>query len=229
MALAGGVSESIQSYGIFASFNSQNALARHDDPAQASRPFDLARSGIVVAEGGAVYVLERREDALRRGARIYGEIAGYATNSDATDFVLPMPERQSECMAAAIRRAGLEPRDIHIVSTHATGTRAGDIQECQAIRTVFGADCPHTYFNNAKSFIGHAMGAAGALELAGNLPAFEDRVVHATINVEHLDPECELRNLVLNRPQAVGQVDAILNNSFGMLGINSVLVIKRHR
>ncbi|OPZ24929.1 MAG: 3-oxoacyl-(acyl-carrier-protein) synthase 2 [Lentisphaerae bacterium ADurb.BinA184] len=225
VALAGGVSESIQSFGIFASFNSQNALARHEDPTRASRPFDADRTGIVVAEGGAVYVLERREDARRRGARIYGEIAGYATNSDAADFVLPKPERQTECMAAALARAGLEPRDIHIVSTHATGTRAGDIQECQAIRPLFGAGCDETFFNNTKSFIGHAMGAAGALELAGNLPAFEDHIVHPTLNVDHLDPECELRNLVLNRPRAAGRVKAILNNSFGMLGINSVLIV----
>jgi 3-oxoacyl-[acyl-carrier-protein] synthase II len=227
LALAGGVSESIQSFGIFAGFKSQGALATHEDPTKASRPFDLARNGIVVAEGGAVFTLERLADARKRNARIYGEVAGYAENSDATDFVLPNPERQAECMRKALAKAGLEPGQIDIVSTHATGTSAGDIQECKAAREVFGENSPRTHFNNAKSFIGHAMGAAGALELAGNLPAFKDKTVHPTINVDHLDPECALPNLVLNQPVKVDRIDTILNNSFGMLGINSVLIVKR--
>ena len=102
----------------------------------------------------------------------------------------------------------------------------GDIQECQAIGSVF-ADCPDTYINNTKSFIGHAMGAAGALELAGNLPSFVDLVVHPTINVDDLDPQCAMPGLVLNKPVQAKRVDAILNNSFGMLGINSTLIVKR--
>ena len=229
IALAGGVSESIHTFGIFAGFKSQGALAEHPEPAKASRPFDLKRNGIVIAEGGCVYVLERLKDALARGAtRIYGEIAGFAVNSDATDFVLPNPERQSECMIKAIGKAGLTPADIHLVSTHATGTKAGDIQECQALRRVFGPECRNTYFNNTKSFIGHAMGAAGSLELAGNLPAFADRIVHPTINVDELDPECELPNLVVNKPRPVERLDNILNISFGMVGINSVLIVKRY-
>ncbi|MFA4944657.1 MAG: beta-ketoacyl-[acyl-carrier-protein] synthase family protein [Lentisphaeria bacterium] len=228
VALAGGVSESTRTFGIYASFKSQGALASHPEPAKASRPFDLKRNGIVIAEGGGVFVLERLADAQRRGARIYGELAGYSVMSDATDFVLPNPERQAQCIAAAIRRAGLAPRDIHLVSTHATGTKMGDIQECQAIHQVFGDDCPETWFNNTKSYIGHAMGAAGVLELAGNLPSFQDGIVHPTINVDELDPECALPNLVLNRPRAGVRVETILNNSFGMLGINSVLVVRRY-
>jgi len=227
VALVGGVSESIRAFGIFAGFKSQNALAEHPVPQRASRPFDLARNGIVVAEGGAVFVLERRCDAQARGARIYAEIAGFAVNSDATDFVLPNEERQADCIRQAIRRAGLEPRDIDVVSTHATGTQAGDIQECQAIRRVFGPECRQTHFNNTKSFIGHAMGAAGALELAGNLPGLADRVVHPTINIDDLDPQCALPNLVIGKPKAVEKLDVILNNSFGMVGINSVLVVRR--
>lgn len=226
LALAGGVSESIHTFGIFASFKSQGALATHDDPTKASRPFDTARSGIVVAEGGCVFVLERLESARRRGAKIYGELAGYAINTDATDFVLPNPERQAECVELALRRGGLTPDQIDIVSTHATGTGQGDAQECTALRKVFAASSK-TYFNNTKSFIGHAMGAAGALELAGNLPAFHDGICHATINVDQLDPECELTTLVLNQPREIGRVEYILNNSFGMLGINSVVIIKR--
>ncbi len=226
VALAGGVSESIHTFGIFASFKSQGALATHEDPTRASRPFDVQRNGIVVAEGGCIYVLERLEDAKRRGATIYGELVGYAINTDATDFVLPNPERQAECVRLALRRAGLAAEQIDIVSTHATGTGQGDIQECTALRSVFG-ECDKTFVNNAKSFIGHAMGAAGALELAGNLAAFDDGVCHATINVDDLDPECSLPGLVMNQPREIGKPKYVLNNSFGMLGINSVVIIER--
>ena len=226
VALAGGVSESIHTFGIFASFKAQGALARHDDPTKASRPFDVDRNGIVVAEGGCMYVLERLSDARDRGAKIYGEMVGYAMNSDASDFVLPNPERQAECMQLALQRAGVTADEVDIVSTHATGTASGDIQECQALRQVFGGSS-RTRFNNTKSFIGHAMGAAGALELAGNLPAFGDGVCHPTINVDRLDPECRLEGLIVGEPRDLPEVDYILNNSFGMLGINSVVVIKK--
>ena len=225
-AIAGGVSESIHTFGIFAGFKSQGALAEHEDPNKASRPFDAARNGIVVSEGGALFTLERLDDALARGAKIYGEIVGYHVNSDATDYVLPNPERQTQCMRVALKKARMAPQEIHIVNTHATATPMGDIQECQAIAKVF-EDCPDTYINNTKGFIGHAMGAAGALELAGNLPSFEDRMVHPSINVDELDPRCSIPNLVLNQPAQAKRVDAILNNSFGMLGINSALIVRR--
>jgi 3-oxoacyl-[acyl-carrier-protein] synthase II len=226
LALGGGVSESIHTFGIFASFHSQGALAKHDDPTKAARPFDVDRNGIVVAEGGCLYVLERLSDAKARGAKIYGEVVGYGMNSDAHDFVLPHPERQAECMRLALKRAGLNAEDIDIVSTHATGTASGDVQECTALRSVFNGQ-GRTLLNNTKSFIGHAMGAAGALELAGNLPAFEDGVCHATINVDRLDPECDIPGLVINKPREIGGVKIILNNSFGMLGINSVVIVKK--
>jgi 3-oxoacyl-[acyl-carrier-protein] synthase II len=201
-------------------------LARHDDPAKASRPFDADRNGIVVAEGGCMFVLERLSDARARGAKMYGEVVGYAINSDATDFVLPHPERQAQCIQLALRRAGLSAQDIQIVSTHATGTTSGDAQEVLALRQVFNGN-GHTLLNNTKSFIGHAMGAAGALELAGNLPAFDDGVCHATINLDRVDPDCELPGMVSNQPRELHRVDAILNNSFGMLGINSVVIVKK--
>ncbi|MBL6725710.1 MAG: beta-ketoacyl-[acyl-carrier-protein] synthase family protein [Rubripirellula sp.] len=226
LAIAGGTSESIHTFGIFASFNSQNALAIHDDPTKASRPFDVHRNGIVVAEGGCLYTLERLSDAKARDAEIYGELVGYAINTDATDFVLPNPERQAQCIQMALGRAGLTPDQIDIVSTHATGTSSGDSQECIALRSVFG-DSKHTRINNTKSYIGHAMGAAGSLELAGNLPSFKDHVVHPTINVDEVDPDCHLDGLVINEPQESQRVDYILNNSFGMLGINSVVIISR--
>ncbi len=224
VAITGGVSESIHTFGIFAGFASQGALAKHDDPTKASRPFDQDRNGIVVAEGGCLYILERFDDARQRGAKIYGELVGYAMNSDASDFVLPNPAQQARCMQMALNRARLEPEDVDLVSTHATATASGDVQECVALRTVF-ANGTQPVVNNTKSYIGHAMGAAGALELAGNLPTFDDGVCHPTINVDRLDPECALPGLAINEPRERKNTRYILNNSFGMLGINSVVII----
>jgi 3-oxoacyl-[acyl-carrier-protein] synthase II len=226
LAVCGGVSESIHTFGIFASFKSQGALAFHEDPARASRPFDVDRNGIVVAEGGAICTLERLPDALARGATIYAEIVGHAMNSDATDFVLPDAGRQAECMRLALDRAGISADDIDILSSHATATDQGDVAECRAIREVFG-DRESLAVNNTKSFIGHAMGAAGALELVGNLPAFKDQIAHATINLDRLDPECAVSQIVANSPRSLDRADYILNNSFGMLGINSVVIVRR--
>lgn len=226
LAIAGGVSESIHTFGIFASFAAQGALAKHEDPARACRPFDSARNGIVVAEGGGLVTLERLPDARARGAKIYGEIVGYAMNSDAGDFVLPDRGRQAECMKLALERAGIGPEEIDIVSSHATATEQGDIEEAAALAEVFG-DRPHVAINNTKSFIGHAMGAAGALELLGNLPSFRDGVAHATINLDDPDPRCRLPQVVANTPRRLERVRYILNNSFGMLGINSVVIVRR--
>ena len=227
VALAGGVSEVIHAFGIFASFKNERALAYHPDPKKASRPFDRDRNGVVVSEGGCVCILEKLNDALARGARIYGEIVGYAINSDAFDYVLPNSQRQTQCMELALKKAKISASDINIVNTHATATPEGDKAECRAIREVFDNN-PNTYVNNTKSYIGHTMGAAGALELVGNLPSFDDHVVHQTINVDNIDPDCDLKNLVINEPVKVDRVDYILNNSFGMVGINSVLIVKRY-
>ncbi len=227
LALAGGVSESPQTFGIFAGFKSQNALAAHEDPKKASRPFDEARNGIVISEGGCIYTIERLEDAQARGAKIYGEIAGYHVNSDATDYVLPNPERQAECIRKAIANAGMTIEDIDLINTHATSTPQGDIQECVAIAEVFKGRRSPPHINNTKGFIGHTMGAAGALELAGNLPSFDDLIIHPTINVDNLDHQFNVPGLFINQPKKATRVDVILNNSFGMLGINSTLIIKR--
>jgi len=226
LALCGGISECVGSFGIFASFKAQGALAEHEDPIRASRPLDAERNGIVISEGGCVFTIERLDRALARGAKIYGEIVGYAMNSDARDFVLPHGPRQVQCMKAALARAGMNPADITIINTHATGTRQGDVEECRAIRELF-AGCNQTFSNNTKSLIGHAMGAAGVLELAGNLPSFTDHQVHPTINLDRLDPDCELPGLVSGQPRVLERVDALLNNSFGMVGINSVIIVKR--
>jgi 3-oxoacyl-[acyl-carrier-protein] synthase II len=225
-ALCGGISECTGSFGIFASFRAQGALAEHDDPTKASRPFDQDRNGIVISEGGCVFTLERLDKALARGARIYGEIAGHAMNSDARDFVLPYGPRQAECIRLALERADMKPSDITLINTHATGTRQGDVEECKAIREVF-ADCPDIRVNNTKSIIGHAMGAAGVLELAANLPSLTDNQIHPTINLDNLDPACTFPGLVAGVPEQLGCVESILNNSFGMVGINSVVIVKR--
>lgn len=227
LALAGGVSESTGTFGIFAGFKSQGALGFHDDPTKASRPLDVNRNGIVVSEGGAVFVLERLEDALKRGAKIYGEIAGYHVNSDAVDFVLPDTQRQIECMNTAMAKAKITASDIDIVNLHATGTVSGDENESEAVRTVFGQS-ENAYINCTKGFIGHAMGAAGALELAGNLPSFTDNKIHSCKYIENVDPKCEMKNLV-NGEHIEKEVNYILSNSFGMLGINSVLIIKKYK
>lgn len=226
MALAGGVSESTETFGIYAAFKSQGALGENEDVTKAIKPLDANRNGIVIAEGGAVYVLERLESALERGATIYGEIAGYHVNSDASDFVLPNPERQLQCMQAAMKKADMSPNDIDIVNLHATGTSAGDINECEAVSMAFGAS-DKTHINCTKGFIGHAMGAAGALELAGNLPSFKDNKVHSCKLIEEVDPKCNLKGLVNGDP-IEKEVNTILNSSFGMLGINSCLIIKKY-
>jgi 3-oxoacyl-[acyl-carrier-protein] synthase II len=223
--LAGGISESTHTFGIFAAFKSQGALGEHENPTLATKPLDKNRNGITVSEGGCVYVLETLERAQARGAKIYGEIVGHHVNSDSTDFVLPNPERQMQCMGNALEKAGLKANDIDIVSLHATGTGQGDIQECSAVREIFGT-CNNTAVNATKGFIGHCMGAAGALELAGNLPSFEDGMVHGCRNIEELDPDCAMDNLVVKGP-IQKEVKTILNNSFGMLGINSALIIKK--
>ena len=225
LAFAGGISESTQTFGIFAAFKAQGALGHHEDPALATRPLDINRNGIVVSEGGAVYVLERLSDAKKRNVKIIAEIIGYHSNSDASDFVLPNTERQIECMRMAIKKAGIEINEVDIVSMHATGTLQGDIQECVAVQKLFG-DSPNVHVNATKGFIGHAMGAAGALELAGNIPSFTDGYIHPCKKIENLDPQCSILNLV-NGEKIAHDVKIILNNSFGMLGINSTLIVKK--
>lgn len=228
-AICGGVSESTGTFGIFASFQSQGALGRHDDPSRASRPFDRDRNGIVVSEGGCLFIVERLSRALARGAHIYAEIAGYAINSDATDAVLPNWERQAECINKALKHAGMTIDDIDIINTHATSTKLGDAQECLAIKRITDSANKKPYVNNTKGFIGHAMGAAGALELAGNLPSFNDNIVHPCMNIDNLDPECAMDNLVQSSPlKAPDGINTILNMSFGMVGINSVLIVRKY-
>ena len=160
----------------------------------------------------------REKDIMVRKIRRLSKVTGLEEH--------PYESQSLRKSAIVTANRRLAPHDVDVVSTHATGTVSGDVQECQALRRVFGQSTK-TYFNNTKSFIGHAMGAAGALELAGNLPAFNDRVCHATINLEHVDPQCAMPGLVAQQPREMDRVDYILNNSFGMLGINSVVIVGR--
>ena len=227
VALAGGVSESIHTFGIFAGFASQGALAKHEDPTKASRPFDMDRNGIVVAEGGCLYVLERFDDARRRGAKIYGELVGYAMNSDASDFVLPNPGAAgraawSMALQRARLNAGRHRHRQHARHGHRQRRHPGMHRPAASV----SATAPQPAVNNTKSFIGHAMGAAGALELAGNLPAFDDGVCHADDQRRSARPRMRAARAWRSTSPAMRQsVRYILNNSFGMLGINSVVII----
>ncbi|MBF0537621.1 MAG: beta-ketoacyl-[acyl-carrier-protein] synthase family protein [Nitrospirae bacterium] len=227
LALAGGVSETIHAFPIIASFKNSGALAHHSDPAKASRPFDIDRNGIVISEGGCMFVLERLDDALARNAKIYAEVVGYGINTDACDYVAPNSARQAECMQLAIYKAGIRPQDIDIINTHATSTPLGDVQEAISINSIFG-QYEDVHITNTKSFIGHTMGAAGALELAGELPSFADAMIHHTLNLDNLDPACKIPNVVRDKPLKVDNVEYILNNAFGMLGINSTVIVKKY-
>ncbi|KJU83532.1 3-oxoacyl-[acyl-carrier-protein] synthase II [Candidatus Magnetobacterium bavaricum] len=227
IAIAGGVSETIHAFPIIASFKNGGALAHHSDPVKASRPFDIDRNGIVISEGGCIYILERLDDALARNAKIYAEVVGYGINTDASDYVAPNCVRQAQCMQLALYKAGIRPQDIDIINTHATSTSLGDVQEGISIDNIFGT-FKDVYITNTKSFIGHTMGAAGALELAGELPAFDDGMIHHTLNLDNLDPACKITNLVRNKPIRVDNIQYILNNAFGMLGINSTVIVKKY-
>ena len=186
----------------------------HNRSVLGSLPFG-DRADFEDARRGFIGTLPKVEFRNAEGRVIYSlEDYAFLTEEQAPDTVNPSLWRQAQ----------LNAEDIDLVSTHATATASGDVQECVALRQVFTGD-RQPVVNNTKSFIGHAMGAAGALELAGNLPTFDDDVCHPTINVDRLDPECALPGLALNEPRERKNTRYILNNSFGMLGINSVVII----
>ncbi|MCP3957233.1 MAG: beta-ketoacyl-[acyl-carrier-protein] synthase family protein [bacterium] len=196
----------------------------NDTPERASRPYDAGRDGFVVSGGGGIVVIEELEAAKRRGARMRAEILGHGANSDAFDLVLPQPdgERTAECMRAALTGAGVEPEEVDYVNTHGTGTVHGDVSEVRALQRVFGERVPP--FSSTKSMTGHALGAAGALELIFSIGMLEEGFLAPSINVENLDPAFEGLPIVTTasdrRPRT------ILSNNFGFGGTNSSLVIR---
>jgi 3-oxoacyl-[acyl-carrier-protein] synthase II len=226
--LAGG-SEATHGPAAFASFSVMSALStRNEDPAAASRPFDAERDGFVMSEGAAVFVLESLEHALRRSARIYAELAGYAANSDGYHAIAPSPEPTGpiKAMRQALADAQVSPDQVDYVNAHGTGTPLGDVAETKAIKAVFEERAYEVPISASKSMLGHALGAAGALEAIACVMAIRDNRLHPTINLDHPDPECDL-DYVPHTAQAA-TVDIVLKNSFGMGNQNACLVLRRY-
>lgn len=226
IALVGGVSESSIGFGSFACFLSQRILANHKDQTKASRPLDMNRNGIVLSEGACVYVLERLSDAKKRNANIIAEIVGYANVSDAQDILLPAIDSQLKCMQRALEKANLKSSEIDFINLHATGTIQGDIQEGTAVSKLFG-DNPQVYTNATKGFLGHTMGASSLLEITANLPTFKDQIIHNSINVENLDPNCALTSFIYKENIKIDKpINYFMKNSFGMMGLNTSIILK---
>ena len=199
------------------------STACNDTPSKASRPFDSDRDGLVVGEGAGTLVLEEYEAALRRGATILAEVAGFSTGSDGGHMTNPSYEAMERVMREALEDAGLAPADISLVSAHATATWVGDLAESRAIHAVFGGRTP---VNSLKGSLGHLMGACGVIELGACLGMLErNRILH-TLNLEKPDPECAPLDYVMGAPREAN-VRAILKNSFGFGGVNASLVVKK--
>jgi 3-oxoacyl-[acyl-carrier-protein] synthase II len=222
VCLAGGVEAPLFRFN-FGAYCAMRVLSKNNDhPTGASRPFDRNRDGFVMGEGGAVLVLEEREHALRRGAPILAELAGYASNSGAHHIVMPDPEGgdAARAIAAALQDAGL--RRVDYINAHATSTKANDVAETKAIKAVFGPDAYHIPVSSTKSMIGHSLGAAGAIEAVVCVKALVEQFIPPTINLEEPDPECDLDYVPGQGRQA--KLTSVLSNSFGFGNCNAVLV-----
>ncbi len=224
--LAGGAEATITPLAV-AGFSAARALSRrNDDPTRASRPFDRDRDGFVLGEGAGVLVLEALETAWRRGARIYGEVVGYAMTSDAYHITAPPEggEGAVRCMELAIKDAGVSKDEIGYINAHATSTIADKV-ETQAIKRVFGERAYRIPVSSTKSMTGHLLGAAGGVEAVFSVLAIHRGVVPPTINLEHPDPECDLDYVPERAREAM--VKVVLSNSFGFGGVNACLLFKR--
>jgi len=213
-------------YGAFAIIRAMSQ--RNDDPQTASRPFDAARDGFVMAEGAAMLVLESYDHAQARGAHIYGEILAHAFTNDAFHMTQPRPDgaQAARCMSLALRKSGLAPSDIDYVNAHGSSTTLNDSTETMALKQVFGESVHTLPISGTKGFHGHALGATGAWEAAISLLCLEDDWLPPTLNLQTPDPACDLDYI----PEASGRkarVNAVLSNSFGFGGINACLVFGR--
>lgn len=209
-------------------FNALKALStRNDAPEKASRPFDRDRDGFVVAEGAGIVILEELEHAVKRGARIYAEVAGYGYNGDAYHITAPCPDGDGfiRCMRMALRDAGMSPNEIDYINAHGTSTDLNDASETFAIKQVFGEKAYHIPVSSTKSMIGHLLGAAGAVEAIFTILAMRDGLVPPTINYENPDPDCDL-DYVPNVARK-HSIAAAMSNSFGFGGTNGVLIFRR--
>jgi 3-oxoacyl-[acyl-carrier-protein] synthase II len=226
--LAGGAEGAICPLGI-AGFAQARALSTgfNDTPEKASRPYDQARDGFVMGEGAGVVVLEEYEHAKARGAKIYCEVIGYGLSGDAYHVTAPHPEGDGayRSMQMALKKAGIEPKDIDYINAHGTSTPLGDELELGAVRKLFGEAMATVSMSSTKSMIGHLLGGAGAVESIFCILAIRDQIVPPTINLENPSESCQGVDLVPNvarkRP-----VKAVLNNSFGFGGTNASLVMR---
>ncbi|HTR21138.1 MAG TPA: beta-ketoacyl-ACP synthase II [Gemmatimonadales bacterium] len=212
----------------FAAFANIRAMStRNDDPATASRPFDVARDGFVMGEGAAVVVLEERSRALARGARVYGEIAGYGMTNDAWHMTAPRPDARqaARAMQLALADGKVTPAEIGYVNAHGSSTPLNDSTETLALKQVFGAAAYRLAVSGTKGYYGHALGASGAIETAICALALDRRWLPPTLNLTVPDPACDLDCLPGDGRPATP--DAILTNSFGFGGINASLVLRR--
>lgn len=225
--ISGGAEAAITPLGV-GGFASMKALStRNDEPERASRPFDKERDGFVIAEGSAVLILEERERALKRGAKIYAEIIGYAATGDAHHITAPAPEGEgaARCMKLALEDAGIRPQDVSYINAHGTSTEYNDMNETQAIKTVFGEQAYKIPVSSTKSMTGHLLGAAGAVEAVFSVLALHNGLIPPTINYENPDPECDLDYVPNKARQAAIQV--ALSNSFGFGGTNACVIFRR--
>ena len=226
--LCGGSEAPVELIGLAGFANMRALSTRNDDPATASRPFDVDRDGFVMSEGAAVVVLETLEHAQARGAKIYAELAGYGLSCDAYHLTSPMPEGEgaSRCMEIALQHAGVKPEQVDYINTHGTSTSLGDVCEIKAIKRTFGAHAGNgLVISSTKSMTGHLLGAAGGVELIACVKAIQDNFIPPTINVFNQDPECDL-DVCPNKGRE-HKVDVALSNSFGFGGHNATLVVKR--
>ena len=226
--VSGGVEAAVHQLPM-AGFAAMKALStRNDDPARASRPYDVDRDGFVLGEGGGVLVLEEYEHAKARGAKIYCEIAGQGLTSDGYHIAAPDPDGAGvqRAIKFALRDSNLSTKDIFHLNAHATSTPAGDVAEANALRAALGSDADHVAVSATKSMTGHLLGGAGAIESVFLVKAIQDRMAPPTINIDNLDPAVSI-DVVRDKPRALPSGDiAALNDSFGFGGHNVVLVFK---
>ena len=226
--VSGGVEAAVHQLPM-AGFAAMKALStRNDDPARASRPYDVDRDGFVLGEGGGVLVLVEYEHAKARGAKIYCEIAGQGLTSDGYHIAAPDPDGAGvqRAIKFALRDSNLSTKDIFHLNAHATSTPAGDVAEANALRAALGSDADHVAVSATKSMTGHLLGGAGAIESVFLVKAIQDRMAPPTINIDNLDPAVSI-DVVRDKPRALPTGDiAALNDSFGFGGHNVVLVFK---
>jgi 3-oxoacyl-[acyl-carrier-protein] synthase II len=227
VVIAGGAESAITPLGV-GGFSAMKALStRNDEPERASRPFDKGRDGFIIAEGSGVLILEEREKAIKRGAKIHGEVIGYGANGDAHHITAPAPEGEgaARCMRLALKDAGLAPSDIDYINAHGTSTEYNDANETQAIKKVFGEHAFKLPVSSTKSMTGHLLGAAGAVEGVFSVLALGHGIIPPTINYENPDPDCDL-DYVPNQARRA-DIRVALSNSFGFGGTNACVIFRR--